>query len=524
MPTSVNVIDLFAGPGGLGEGFSAFRPNNRKAPFFQIRMSVEKEASAHKTLSLRALYRAVQGTKDSSLYHDYLAGELNRPELQTCLHDAWEHANRETLGGPQALGDSNELIHKRLRELKREKPGEPWVVIGGPPCQAYSLAGRSRNKGIKGYKPEADNRHFLYKEYLEVLSIIQPDIFVMENVKGILTSAIAGERIFPSIREDLRHPSKALHGAKAKGKAYHVYSFAVLPAERDLIGQTYAKDSDYIIRSETFGVPQARHRVILLGVCTDLNLEPEQLNARAIEPIENVLEKLPPIRSRLSKEQDNALNWSKAIKAQASLITRELGKRDVYVSLAERVKERASNLQSDKETYSTRRPQKAYSSKLSVDLRNWLADDAPSIHLNHEARGHIPSDLGRYLFSACWAEEFADQENPVPKASDFPLCLAPSHANWNSGHFADRFRVQCRGRPATTITSHISKDGHYYIHYDPTQCRSLTVREAARIQTFPDNYFFEGNRTQQYVQVGNAVPPFLARQLAGIVWKLLKGT
>jgi DNA (cytosine-5)-methyltransferase 1 len=129
----------------------------------------------------------------------------------------------------------------------------------------------------------------------------------------------------------------------------------------------------------------------------------------------------------------------------------------------------------------------------------------------------MESDLARYAF----ATAFSEVTGRSPNASDFPPQLAPAHANWTTGKFADRFRVQCWGGPATTITSHISKDGHYFIHPDTLQCRSLTVREAARLQTFPDNYFFEGNRTQQFVQVGNAVPPLLACKIAAAVHRIL---
>jgi len=135
----------------------------------------------------------------------------------------------------------------------------------------------------------------------------------------------------------------------------------------------------------------------------------------------------------------------------------------------------------------------------------------------------MDSDLARYLFCASYAEINKHSDIRMsPKLNDFPDTLLPDHKNAKSGKFVDRFKVQEKHHPASTITSHISKDVHYFIHYDPTQCRSLTVREAARIQTFPDNYFFEGNRTEQYTQVGNAVPPLLANQIASVVYSLLK--
>jgi DNA (cytosine-5)-methyltransferase 1 len=150
-------------------------------------------------------------------------------------------------------------------------------------------------------------------------------------------------------------------------------------------------------------------------------------------------------------------------------------------------------------------------------LFDWFIDDRLAGVCNHETRTHLDTDLLRYLYAA----SFAKVRDVSPKLADFPADLQPMHKNRESGIFIDRFRVQRWDYPSTTVTSHISKDGHYYIHPDPTQCRSLTVREAARLQTFPDNYFFVGGRTAQYTQVGNAVPPLLARQIAEITWKLL---
>lgn len=148
----------------------------------------------------------------------------------------------------------------------------------------------------------------------------------------------------------------------------------------------------------------------------------------------------------------------------------------------------------------------------------WIGKNAPTDGFaNHETRGHMTSDLLRYLF----ASSYASVNGKSPRATNFPENLAPLHKSWISGGFNDRFRVQLENLPSTTFTSHISKDGHYFIHPDPTQCRSLTVREAARLQTFPDNYFFEGNRTEQYVQVGNAVPPLLGYLIAQRIHELI---
>lgn len=519
MSRHINIIDLFAGPGGLGEGFSGFIPDGSKNGVFRIQASVEKEASAHETLTLRALYRALSGTRDSAHYHDYVADIIKKDELVSKVPYEWDAARKETLYRPTALGEDNTGIHRKFRQLLKQHPDEPWIVIGGPPCQAYSVVGRSRNRGIAGYSAEADNRHFLYREYLQVLSIVRPDVFVMENVKGILTSRVGGERIFPTIRSDLENPAEAIGKGQSSGRRYHLYSFVISPDPDSLSRNGYSDDSDFVIRSEQFGVPQTRHRVILLGIATNIDRQPDILSPSSKVPVEHILAGLPTLRSRLSRGIDDPVRWKSSICDQVTLISNELKGKG---KLMDEIHSQMKGLHADAPTESGRYSTEHVSRKLPEPLGDWLLKDMPRKVLNHESRGHIPGDLGRYFFSACWARAYRGTDHEIPRAQHFPVCLAPSHANWKTGNFADRFRVQAKGRPATTVTSHISKDGHYFIHPDPKQCRSLTVREAARIQTFPDNYHFEGSRTQQYVQVGNAVPPFLARQLADIVWKLLK--
>jgi DNA (cytosine-5)-methyltransferase 1 len=154
---------------------------------------------------------------------------------------------------------------------------------------------------------------------------------------------------------------------------------------------------------------------------------------------------------------------------------------------------------------------------------HWFLDQNIGGVCNHSSRAHIGKDLYRYFYAACYAR----LNGTSPKLKDFPRDLLPAHENvaksLSEGNlFQDRFRVQLWDRPSTTITSHISKDGHYYIHPDAKQCRSLTVREAARLQTFPDNYWFTGPRTAQYVQVGNAVPPLMALGIAESVYKMFR--
>lgn len=504
------VIDLFAGPGGLGEGFSSCTQyDGRKA--FKIGVSVEKDPAAHKTLITRALFRQLsnhhQSLKD---YYNYVQNKITKEQLIQKYPNEFNQALEETLYAPQTLGENNQLIHAKIKEVVARHKG-PTIVIGGPPCQAYSLAGRSRNAGNKDYKAEDDHRHFLYKEYLKVLAIVKPEVFVMENVRGILSAKVKDTLIFPEILKDLRNPSAATNTPDMLG--YRIYS--LVTKTNDPFNPEYDNLSDFLIRSELYDIPQARHRVILLGVRNDIKAIPDILTRSEHYPVtvKSIIDDLPPLRSGLSKQKDTEELWAKTVSCHIAQLKKLLEKKydkNVLESLKleprRKLPRQSSQYDCEKITL------------IEEPIKSWLLDKKLQCVLNHETRGHIELDLLRYAFCSIHA---LLNYGTSPKSRDFPEELAPMHANWQTGIYADRFRVQSANNFATTITSHISKDGHYFIHYDPTQCRSLTVREAARLQTFPDNYYFEGNRTQQYIQVGNAVPPFLAKQIAEIVLKLL---
>ena len=407
------------------------------------------------------------------------------------------------LGTPEAQA----AIDPILDEIRLEADGDA-ILIGGPPCQAYSLVGRARNRGIKDYVASDDPRHFLYREYIRIIDRLRPVAFVMENVKGMLSSKVDGEPIIDRILADLR---------SAGGGAD---TYVLVP----LVSGGKGPSVGHIIRCEDFGIPQSRHRVILLGIRSDAigSSDGGALARHALEPsavqatVASVLSGMPVLRSGLSKSEDSPEAWRSAVVDAFTSAAKACDQdgtwlRNISVSL----RNRARDLKAVRQVppRSSTQPTPIADNRLG----GWLCDPMLEVLPNNETRGHMASDLARYAFAATFAEHF----NRSPKAEDYPRALAPAHENWASGKFADRFRVQRWNAPATTVTSHISKDGHYFIHPDAAQCRSLTVREAARLQTFPDNYVFEGNRTEQYVQVGNAVPPLLAREIARVMDNLL---
>ena len=511
---SIKVIDLFAGPGGLGEGFSAYRDKHGNAPF-RIALSVEKDPYAHATLTLRAFYRQFNTSEAPDEYYEFLKGNLgSSPE--DILYKLTRYKKQVSAAKNEAkqltLGENNLDIEKEIKRVL--KPNEDCIVIGGPPCQAYSVIGRAKRKADKKYIPADDSRNYLYKEYLHILAKCKPIAFLMENVKGMLSATINGENIFEKIRIDLENPLKILN---KKGLKYKLFSLS-----NSSINEL--SPSDFIIKSEEYGIPQGRHRVIILGLREDIAAKWSKkylLNPSNAPTLSSIIGSLPKLRSGLSKQEDTFSNWIEAIRSVKRHTIKEIKSNRAISPLADEILDAiecaANNPDTRGENFSTAKYRNNIFNKMDNNLIAWYKD--PSNHIivcNHETRSHIADDLKRYLFVSTWATVAIrnNWKSTLPKPDDYPASLWPNHRNFHTGDFPDRFRAQPKNSHSTTITSHISKDGHAYIHYDPAQCRSLTVREAARLQTFPDNYFFLGTRTQQYIQVGNAVPPLLAHKIA----------
>ena len=512
---TIPVVDLFAGPGGLGEGFSS-----AKGDPFKIIVSAEMEASAHSTLRLRAYYRILrrQGKEALRPYYRFCNGE-SLLAYDDSSKAAWDEAGREALQLTLGGADDNQRLDKAINSYQLDDR-QPWVLIGGPPCQAYSLAGRSRNRGKKDYVPEEDGRHFLYREYLRIIQKYRPAVFVMENVRGILSSTVSGKRIFHTILQDLADPDSATNNAKSH-QGYRIHSLVKRTSFKKGDHPEEFDVRDFVIRAEEFGIPQARHRVILLGIRSDLDVMPELLEQLGQCTVADAISSLPVLRSRITKQPDSDTLWASLIQGHFHALAQKARFVSGMEGIAETLME-YSRQEDYPSSFGGLRVEN--SSPLNTKqtpelLAKWYQDENLKFWLNSETRGHMQSDLLRYAYAAC----FAKANNRSPKGhEEFNLPgLHPNHKNWKSGKFSDRFRVQIVDSPATTITSHISKDGHYFIHPDPRQCRSLTVREAARLQTFPDNYFFMGNRTQQFHQVGNAVPPLLAKKIAEIVASII---
>lgn len=512
--TEIPIIDLFAGPGGLGEGFSSLFQKDKIV--FDIKLSIEKDQHAHKTLTLRSFYRQFKKSNKPLPTEYYEA--LKEPNLKKReilieeMLDSFPEGSEARSEAILAELGSKEWPSKKIDKLIDSRLGnnrKNWVLIGGPPCQAYSNAGRSR---VGGINPK-DHRVYLYKEYLRIIEKHKPAVFVMENVKGLLSAKVDDEKVFDWMKKDLQ----------VNGE-YKIHSL-VKPIKTD---------KDFLIRAEKFGVPQKRHRVILLGIRSDLEHQGNYLKETDMVTLESVIGKVPSLRSGINRsfvkyhetEKDKKGNPKRLYKNLVDsdnqwneLISRQISKLKGWGDIP------LNGLSEGPTVYPNGTGSEFIECSETLDqehpLKTWYTDSNLKGLPNHESRTHLTQDLMRYMFAGLYVEKHGE----FPRLKDYAQHhsdLIPDHANVKSGKFTDRFRVQIANKPATTVTSHISKDGHYFIHYDAKQCRSFTVREAARVQTFPDNYLFRGSRTQQFHQVGNAVPPFLAKQIGMVVHEIFK--
>lgn len=406
----MNFIDLFAGAGGLSEGFI-------RAGYEPI-AHVEMDEAACFTLRTRVAYHYLKANNQFDTYKKYLKGEINREHLYSKVP---AELLRSVINLPIGA-ENNPKIHKAIESQLGDRSVD--LIIGGPPCQAYSLVGRARSKdGMKG-----DHRNYLYVQYAKYLEKYQPKLFVFENVLGLKS---AGSGIY------LRNMEKLFDK-----KGYKMKLFTV--------------------EANNFGVLQNRKRVIIIGWQHHLEINLPDLEAirnNTDYTVSEILRDLPLIQA--GEGSDKYVDYIK--------------------------------------------PSSAYLNDSGI--RNGI-----KILTQHVARPHTEQDKEIYRIAV---EKMRNGERLNYTA--LPKRLR-THKNEHS--FTDRFKVvNEKAAYSQTVVAHIAKDGHYYIHPDIKQNRSITVREAARLQSFPDDFYFEGvkedrNRTAAFKQIGNAVPPLLAHIIA----------
>jgi DNA (cytosine-5)-methyltransferase 1 len=438
-------VDLFAGCGGLSEGF-------RQAGF-EILAQVEMDKWACKTLATRHIYHELEKIRKNRAYKNYLKGNISQEQTLSenpSIQELIQHRVIQAQFGK----DKTEEILNRIQESGRIH-GAPrcHVLLGGPPCQPYSLIGRSRDP----FRMSNDERHFLYTYYLEILERLQPDFFVYENVPGLFTAKAKERDIFRKILSDF----------SSLRPAYEITPPLIEVSD---------DPGSYVLNAADFHVPQCRKRLILIGYRRSLESDN------------------PEIRSLFSLLQKKGIR----------------NRRKGYLTVQDAISDLPPLRPGEGNDgwfgfYMPPHTAKSYETR--------MRQGSPGV-LNHKARTHMAGDLERYRFFIEHHRNGNGAANLLNLINERPD-LTPEHRTRDK--FLDRFKVQWWNKPASTITAHICKDGHYYIHPDINQCRSFTVREAARCQSFPDNFKFEGPRTEQYKQVGNAVPPMLASAIARVL-------
>ncbi len=408
----MNYLDLFAGAGGLSEGFI----REGFTPIAHIEMS---EAACY-TLKTRAAFHYLQTRNALDSYKSYITGKISRADFYSTIPEKLLNSVICAEIGDNAMKCLFKQIDEKLQEQQLD------LIIGGPPCQAYSLVGRARDpNGMQG-----DKRNYLFQYYAQFLKKYEPTYFVFENVIGLLSAKDStGKKYF-----DMMHDAFEKCGYNLK--------YEVLSA------------SDY-------GVLQNRKRIILVGKKTKTDFKfplPEKCTHNT--KVSAIFSDLPAIHS---------------------------GEGDVF------------------------------SCSLKKKYNSWL-DEAHVRNSEipvtfHCSRPNSSQDLEIYRRVV----ELWNKEHKRLSYDELPQKLK-THNNTKS--FLDRFKVVASDVTASqTVVAHIAKDGHYYIHPDISQNRSITPREAARLQTFPDDYFFESvsgkpSRTEAYKQIGNAVPVLLAQKIA----------